>query len=31
VSRFLTTNLHSYSIQCHSRWCMLGNTGQKTD
>jgi len=29
LSRFLTA--HQHTIQCHSRWFTLENTGQKTN
>jgi len=31
VSRFLTAHQHNQTIQCHSRWFTLENTGQKTN
>jgi len=32
VSRFLTSHQHNQgSIQCHSHWFTLENTGQKTN
>jgi len=31
VSRFLTTHQHNQTIQFHSRWLTLENTGQKAN